>query len=108
MIGDKLVKIHHLEPLIDFCLSEKDMTKGSYDLYDIILKQYVSYLKERKILYAKTEDIILYRDRLMKSNYSISWIYITINTIKGFYRYLSLHQRRLGIDEINEFNAADT
>ena len=51
------MQTHPLEQLIDIYLSEKDITLESYELYHIILKQFVTYLKAHEILYAETNDI---------------------------------------------------
>lgn len=88
---------HPLTELIDLYLSEKDITKESYDLFHIILNQYVDYLKERNIIYAKTIDINNYRIFKKSQGYSNHWIYDQINAIKGFYAFLSYHQARLGL-----------
>jgi len=91
------MQAHPLEQLIDLYLSEKDITQGTYDLFHIILHQYVSYLKERNILYAETSDINDYRMYKIRQGYSNHWIYDQINAIKGFYRFLSYNQARLGL-----------
>jgi hypothetical protein len=59
MIGDKMEN-HPLEQLITEYLTEKDITKGSYGLYDTNLKQYLSSLVEQDITYAATQDVIEY------------------------------------------------
>lgn len=86
---------HPLEPLIQQYLAEKDITKGTFDLYDTILKQYTEYLKEHQILYANTTDIINYREWKREQDYSTRWIYHQVSAIKGLYQYLSLNQKRL-------------
>jgi site-specific recombinase XerD len=88
---------HPLEQLITEYLAEKDITKGSYDLYATILKQYVSYLKEHDITYATTQDVTDYIDMKTSHGYSNKWIYHQISAIKGLYRYLSLNQKRLDL-----------
>lgn len=88
---------HSLEPLIDLYLSEKDITEGSFALYQTILKQYVTYLKEHRIQYATTEDLMNYIAWKKSQGYSTRWIYHQISAIKGLYQYLSLHQKRLSL-----------
>jgi site-specific recombinase XerD len=88
---------HPLTELIDLYLSEKDITKESYDLFNIILNQYVDYLNEHNIQYAKTSDINDYRIYKKNQGYSNHWIYDQINAIKGFYAFLSNHQARFGL-----------
>jgi hypothetical protein len=51
---------HPLEQLITEYLTEKDIRKGSYGLYDTNLKQYLSSLVEQDITYAATQDVIEY------------------------------------------------
>jgi site-specific recombinase XerD len=106
--GENAMNNHPLEQLILDYLAEKDITKGSYDLYDTILKQYVSYLKEQNIIYAKTSDIINYRELKRNQGYSTKWMYLQMNTIKGFYTYLSSNQKRLGLPDIYAFNITET
>jgi site-specific recombinase XerD len=86
---------HPLELLISQYLAEKDITRGTFDLYNIILKQYTLYLKEHQILYAKTSDVKNYREWKRNQGYSVRWIYHQISAIKGLYRYLSFNQKRL-------------
>jgi len=88
---------HPLESLIKQYLLEKDITRGSYELYHTILKQFMFYLKEHEILYAKTSDVIDYREWKRNQGYSSRWIYHQISALKGFYRYLSLNQKRLDL-----------
>lgn len=88
---------HPLEQLITEYLAEKDITKGSYDLYITVLKQYVSYLKDHDITYATTQDVIKYIDMKSSQGYSDKWIYHQISAIKGLYSYLSFNQKRLNL-----------
>ncbi len=88
---------HPLEQLITEYLAEKDITKGSYDLYITVLKQYLTYLKEHDITYATKQDVNDYINMKKTKGYSEKWIYHQISAIKGLYRYLSLNQRRLDL-----------
>jgi site-specific recombinase XerD len=88
---------HPLEVLITEYLAEKDITKGTTDLYLTILKQYVSFLKDHHIAYAKTEDVMLFRTREIQRGCSIRWIYTQIVILKGLYVYLSANQKRLDL-----------
>ena len=99
---------HPLEPLVELYLAEKDITKGSYDLYAIILKQYMNYLKEHHITYAKTSDVINYREFKRSEGYSTQWIHHQIGAIKGFYKYLSTHQKRLNLPDVYAFDITDS
>lgn len=95
---------HPLEQLITEYIAEKDNTKGSYDLYITVLKQYLSYLKEHDITYATKQDVINYIDIKTSQGYSNRWIYHQISAIKGLYHYLSLNQKRLDLPPEYEIN----
>ena len=97
MIGGQTMKPHPLELLIETYLQEKDITKGSYDLYYTILTQYTRYLKNHKILYAKTSDVKTYLEWKTSQGYSTRWIVHQTSAIKGLYRYLSRNQSRLSL-----------
>jgi site-specific recombinase XerD len=99
---------HPLESLIEQYLSEKDITKNSFELYKIILKQYVAYLKENNIIYAKKTDVINYINLKKNENYSNNWLYLQISTIKAFYQYLSLNQKRLNLPEVLCFDITNS
>ncbi|MFW6319917.1 MAG: tyrosine-type recombinase/integrase [Bacillota bacterium] len=98
---------HHLEPLYKMYLMEKDIAKESKRLYTIVLRQYVTYLKERGIEHAQTYDILQYREQLKDKALSINWIYTNINVIQGFYRYLRANQRRLSLPDIYLYDVAE-
>ena len=88
---------HPLEDLIADYLAQKDIAPRSYDLYHILLKQFVAYLKEHRILYANKADVLRYQDLLTNKKYSPRWINHQITALKGLYRYLSVNQTRLGL-----------
>jgi len=92
--GAFYVSKHPLNHLVKDYLSEKDMTKESYDLYQTILKQYTNYLKNNQIEFAKTSDVTKYIKSIKDKGYSVSWINLQLTAIKGLYRYLSDNQRR--------------
>ncbi len=102
------MQAHPLEQLIDLYLSEKDITIESYELYHIILKQYVTYLKDHRILYADTKDVKAYIKAKKEEGYTIRWIHHQLSVIKVFYSYLSINQKRLGLDDRYQFNIAET
>jgi site-specific recombinase XerD len=101
------MQTHPLEQLIDLYLSEKDITLESYELYHIILKQFVTYLKEHEILYAETNDIKKYIKSKKEEGYTIRWCHHQLGVIKVFYSYLSLNQNRLGLDDRYQYNIAE-
>lgn len=93
---------HPLESLINLYLAEKDIKKGTYELYITILKQYIDYLITHHILYPTTDDVKKYIELKRSLGYSSQWIYHQINTLKGFYQYLSNNQKRLSLPEVYE------
>jgi len=66
---------HPLENLIEHYLFEKDITIGTREVYQTILKQYLNYLKENKILYAKTNDVMNFLDGSRNKGCSLRWTY---------------------------------
>lgn len=88
---------HPLENLIEHYLFEKDITIGTREVYQTILKQYLNYLKENKILYAKTNDVIKFLDGAKNRGCSLRWTHHQITVLKGLYRYLSFNQARLAL-----------
>jgi integrase/recombinase XerD len=95
-----MIKIHPLENLIDQYLEEKDISLGTKELYQTILKQYINYLKEHDIIYTKTSDVISFREFTRNRGCSTRWIRHQITVLKGLYQYLSFNQVRLGLPEI--------
>lgn len=91
---------HPLERLIENYLVEKDITKGTFDLLERILKQWIHYLEVHQILYPTEQDILNYIAWKRSFNYSISWMNHQVGALKGLYQYLSNNQKRLGLDEI--------
>jgi site-specific recombinase XerD len=88
------MSFHPLFQLVKDYLTDKDMTKESFDLYQTILKQYTNYLKNNQIEFAKTSDVTNYIKSIKDKGYSVSWINLQLTAIKGLYRYLSDNQRR--------------
>ena len=91
------MKIHQLEGLSEAFLLEKNISKATIKSYRIAFKKYISYLKENNIEYAKTSDIINYREKRRSVGYSTHYIYIHISALKGLYRYLRQNQKRLDL-----------
>lgn len=100
------MKVHPLEDLSKQYLAQKDIKKESFDLYEIILRQYIEYLKKNHILYAETSHVKSFIKLKKRKGYSHSWIHHLIIVIKGFYKYLSLNQMRLKINEAYAYNIA--
>lgn len=99
---------HPLDCLIEQYLSEKDITKGSFELYKIILYQYSDYLKEYNIAYAKKNDVVNYINWKKKKGYSNNWLYHQVQTIKAFYKYLSLNHKRLSLPEVYGYDITES
>jgi site-specific recombinase XerD len=98
------MKEHPLEPLIQQYLLEKDITQGTYDLFKIILDQYVTYLKEYRIDFPNTSDVIAFLDWKKSEGCSTRWTNHQIGTLKNFYRYLRQNQQRLGLPDVYVFD----
>ncbi|MDY0211156.1 MAG: tyrosine-type recombinase/integrase [Acholeplasma sp.] len=88
------MSFHPLFQLVEDYLTDKDITKESFDLYQTILKQYTNYLINNQIEFAKTSDVTKYIKSIKDKGYSVSWINLQLTAIKGLYRYLSDNQRR--------------
>lgn len=95
---------HHIESLISQYLAEKDITTGTRELYQTILKQYTHYLNENQIVYAKTSDVMNYLEMIRKKGCSTRWIHHQITVLKGLYQYLSFNQNRLSLPEAYAFD----
>lgn len=91
------MKNHHLEELSQRYLFEKNIASATVKSYKIAFKKYITYLKENNIEYAKTSDIIQYRESRRAIGYSTHYIYIHICALKGLYRYLRLNQKQLDL-----------
>lgn len=99
---------HPLDYLIEQYLNEKDITKGSFELYKIILNQYRDYIKEHNITSAKKTDVVNYINLKKRNGYSDNWLYHQVQTIKAFYKYLSLNQFRLNLPEAYAFDITES
>ena len=86
---------HPLRALSERYLSNKNISSSTLKSYKIAFKHYISHLKERHIMYAKTSDVIKYREHKRRSGHSTEYIYIQISALKGFYHYLSINQKNL-------------
>lgn len=95
---------HPLEPLTQQYLLEKDITQGTYDLFKIILDQYVTYLKEHRINYPNTSDVITFIEWKKSEGCSTRWTNHQIGTLKNFYAYLRFNRQRLGLSDVYGFD----
>jgi len=103
-----MIKTHPLENLIEQYLEEKDITIGTKEVYKTILKQYLNFLKEHQILYAKTNDVISFRECSRNRGCSSRWIYHQITVLKGLYHYLSVSQRRLDLAKVYSWDIMES
>ncbi|MCF7926983.1 MAG: tyrosine-type recombinase/integrase [Candidatus Izimaplasma sp.] len=94
------MKHHHLESVYPRYLRNKDIAKNSRKLYGIVLKQYMSFLITNDIQFAKTSHILRYKQQLKEDGFSMSWIYIQMSVVKGFYRYLRANHKQLDLSEV--------
>jgi site-specific recombinase XerD len=99
---------HPLESVIAQYLSEKDITTGTKELYKVLFKQYVQYLKENHISYASKTDFVQFLDWKRREGCSDRWIYQLTSAIKGLYKYLRLHYKRLGLPHMYANDIAET
>ncbi len=88
---------HPLESIIELYLNHQKLSKSTIKTYRICFKYYLLYLKEHHILYAKTSDVIHFRESLRKKGYSTYYIYIYISALKGLYRYARTNQHTFSI-----------
>ena len=98
------MKNHELEELSKKYLLQKKLAPTTIKSYKIAFKYYILYLKENNILYAKTSDVIQYRESRRRLGYSSHYIYIDISALKGLYRYLRINQKRLGLPEVYAYD----
>ena len=90
---------HELEILSQSYLKQKKLSPATIKSYGFAFNHYINYLKENNIDYAKTADVILYREYRRSIGDSSYWIYIQICALKGLYRYLKTNQARLKLSE---------
>lgn len=88
---------HPLEKLSQDYLKQKDVSYATKKAYRIAFKHYINYLKEDGIVFARTRDIIQYKDHRRTLGDSSTWVYIQVSALKGLYAYLANNQKRLGL-----------
>jgi len=103
-----MIKTHPLQNLTEQYLFEKDITIGTREVYQTILKQYLNYLKKHQILYANTTDVKNFLEWFRNKGCSTRWIYHQITVLKGLYQYLSFNQVRLDLPEAYAFNIMES
>lgn len=95
---------HPLEALSERFLSEQNLSVSTIKIYKICYKYYFVYLKKNDILFAKTSDVIRFRESLRDLGHSTYYIYIYICALKGLYRYLRINQRRLNLPSVYAYD----
>lgn len=98
------MKEHELTQLSQDYLSQKRLAPSTLKNYKIAFKQYIAYLIEHDITYAKTSDVIAYREHKRDVGYSPYTIYIHISALKGLYRYLRINYRQLEISDVYQYS----
>ena len=88
---------HPLEDLSEHFLSDQNYSKSTIKTYRICYKYYLIYLKENDILFAKTSDVIRFRESLRSLGHSTYYIYIYMCALKSLYRYLRMNQPKFNL-----------
>ena len=102
------MKTHPLEALSERYLSKQEFSRATIKSYRNAYKYFIQYLTDHQIEYATTSDIIDYREQRRTKGYSSPYIYIHICALKGLYRYLRIHQTRLGLPEVYAYDITET
>ena len=95
---------HPLESLSEQYLKEKNLASATLKSYRIAFKKFIAYLKENTIEYAKTSDVVRYREIRRDLGHSSHYIYIDISALKGLYHYLKVNQDRLKLPKEYTFD----
>ena len=86
---------HELEALAKRYLAQKNLSDSTLRSYSFAFKHFINYLKDNNIEYARTSDVIAYREHRRGLGDSSYWLYIQICALKGLYGYLQSNQARL-------------
>jgi integrase/recombinase XerD len=98
------VNKHPLEGLSMQYLSEKNVSISTVKSYGFAFKHFIQYLKENQIEFAKTSDVIRYRESKRALGYSTHWIYIQICALRGLYHFLRYNQKRFSLPVEYEYD----
>lgn len=101
------MRTHELEKLCEMYLSQKQISKATLKSYRIAFKLYINYLKDNEITYAKTSDVIKYREHKRTIGHSPQYIHVHLCALKGLYQYLKANQHILNISEFYLFNVME-
>lgn len=104
----KPLRNHPLEPLVIKYLEQKKVHPKTIKAYKIAFKYYIKYLKDNRIKYPQTSDLILFKQHRMSLGLSETYLYIFISAIKGLYKYLKIQDESydLGGYYVNDIAAA--
>ncbi|MDY0277008.1 MAG: tyrosine-type recombinase/integrase [Acholeplasma sp.] len=94
------MKEHPLENLSEIYLRSQNFSLRTLKSYRTAYKYFILYLKEREIIYAKTRDVIGYRDEKRNLGYSTYAIHIHLCALRGLYRYLNVHHQELKLPDV--------
>lgn len=98
------MKEHELEKLSEHYLLQKNIAVSTLKSYRIAYKHYINYLKDHDIVFAKTSDVIRYREYKRDLGHSTHYIYIHLCALKGMYQYLKTNQRELSISDVYRYD----
>ena len=96
--------MHPLETLSERYLKEKNLATATLKSYRIAFKKFIAYLNENAIEYAKTSDVVRYREIRRDLGHSSHYIYIDISALKGLYAYLKANQKALNLPKQYAYN----
>jgi site-specific recombinase XerD len=91
---------HPLELLTEDYLTSKKFAKVTIKTYRGVYKNFIKYLKDKKIEFPKTSDVIRYKELKRSLGYSSYAIHIDLAALKGLYAYL---RRKAYVNELPEF-----
>ena len=98
------MEIHPLEALSELYLKNQNFSYSTLKSYRIAYKYFIGYLKEYDILYAKTSDILRYREERRRMGYSTYYLHVHLCAIRGLYHYLRMNQKTLNLPDIYAFD----
>ena len=96
--------MHPLETLAERYLKEKNIAPATLKSYRIAFKKFIAYLKENAIEYARTSDVVYYREHRRDLGHSSHYIYIDICALKGLYHYLKVNRKLLNLPKQYAYN----
>ncbi len=98
------METHPLEALSQRFLSDNSFSSSTLKSYGIVYKKFIQYLKENEIEFAKTSDVIRYREYRRTLGDSTYYVYIHICALKGLYSYLRMNQKRLNLPTLYAYD----